>query len=379
MNATAGFPFPPLNLSTEYSEDYQYPLNASRAPFEEYTVSTLSESAFSNLTLTSSIPNSDFFSVPSQNTYSTARTGPSFLPSNEQRPFEEFQNSLRQPVLSLPHLHLSNAQDMSSSSVREISNELSYPNDSNYSSASANSFKSPAGQASSPHSEFSTNSNSNSNSMLPSFRRYSVLDDILNTPVHMPRRASLPTPFFPSIYMDAPQSGISSGLMFSNVSQSPMYEHETSNSFAPIEKVENWLHHETPSYNHQLYHTSLENMNGSPAASRQQSRRTSILPNASGEYTCPYPYCRKTFSRSHNLKSHMVMHSNAKPFQCPYCPLAFRRNHDLRRHVRLHSGLKPFSCTRCGKSFSRSDALKRHTKIDFCTDANGDSLLNEAN
>ncbi|KAJ3369633.1 hypothetical protein GGF31_005150 [Allomyces arbusculus] len=56
---------------------------------------------------------------------------------------------------------------------------------------------------------------------------------------------------------------------------------------------------------------------------------------------------RPVFQRSHNLKSHMLTHSESKPFQCQHCDLAFRRNHDLR-------------------SFARSDALRRHVKVDAC-------------
>ncbi|KAI9500179.1 hypothetical protein BX070DRAFT_177378, partial [Coemansia spiralis] len=52
--------------------------------------------------------------------------------------------------------------------------------------------------------------------------------------------------------------------------------------------------------------------------------------------------------------------SPARPFKCETCEQSFSRNHDLKRHVKIHSGIKPHKCPKCGKSFGRSDALKRH-------------------
>ncbi|KAJ1945798.1 hypothetical protein EC988_005675 [Linderina pennispora] len=58
--------------------------------------------------------------------------------------------------------------------------------------------------------------------------------------------------------------------------------------------------------------------------------------------------------------------SPARPFKCPTCEQSFSRNHDLKRHVKIHSGIKPHRCPKCGKSFGRSDALKRHSMVKRC-------------
>ncbi|KXS14214.1 hypothetical protein M427DRAFT_57672 [Gonapodya prolifera JEL478] len=52
----------------------------------------------------------------------------------------------------------------------------------------------------------------------------------------------------------------------------------------------------------------------------------------------------------------------AKPFKCTQCPQTFSRSHDLKRHMCIHTGVKPFSCPYCGKAFSRRDALARHVE-----------------
>jgi DNA-directed RNA polymerase subunit RPC12/RpoP len=74
------------------------------------------------------------------------------------------------------------------------------------------------------------------------------------------------------------------------------------------------------------------------------------------------PYCSTDFTRHHNLKSHLLTHSQEKPYVCSTCQARFRRLHDLKRHTRLHTGERPHQCPRCGRQFARGDALARHNK-----------------
>lgn len=74
------------------------------------------------------------------------------------------------------------------------------------------------------------------------------------------------------------------------------------------------------------------------------------------------PYCATEFTRQHNLKSHLLTHSQEKPFVCQTCQARFRRLHDLKRHAKLHTGERPHICPKCGRRFARGDALARHNK-----------------
>lgn len=74
------------------------------------------------------------------------------------------------------------------------------------------------------------------------------------------------------------------------------------------------------------------------------------------------PYCATEFTRHHNLKSHLLTHSQEKPYVCSTCQSRFRRLHDLKRHTKLHTGERPHICPKCGRKFARGDALARHNK-----------------
>lgn len=108
-----------------------------------------------------------------------------------------------------------------------------------------------------------------------------------------------------------------------------------------------------------------------PMPSMGDPRRGLSLPNAGYNRGSPRspsakkhrcPYCATEFTRQHNLKSHLLTHSQEKPFVCQTCQSRFRRLHDLKRHTKLHTGERPHICSRCGRRFARGDALARHNK-----------------
>ncbi|KAJ2414023.1 hypothetical protein GGI10_002671 [Coemansia sp. RSA 2530] len=99
------------------------------------------------------------------------------------------------------------------------------------------------------------------------------------------------------------------------------------------------------------------------AAAYQPYMRTSVG-GGSNTYYYAQPQSRYLPYSAYPPIRHFV--SPARPFKCETCDQSFSRNHDLKRHVKIHSGVKPHKCPKCGKSFGRSDALKRHSMVKRC-------------
>ncbi|KAH3688164.1 hypothetical protein WICPIJ_000854 [Wickerhamomyces pijperi] len=68
--------------------------------------------------------------------------------------------------------------------------------------------------------------------------------------------------------------------------------------------------------------------------SHQKVQENQILGHADIKYPCPH--CPKIFPKTYGLKSHLVSHSNLKPFNCKFCRRGFARSHDCKRHEMLH-------------------------------------------
>ncbi|KAI9236605.1 MAG: hypothetical protein BYD32DRAFT_357520, partial [Podila humilis] len=54
--------------------------------------------------------------------------------------------------------------------------------------------------------------------------------------------------------------------------------------------------------------------------------------SSSPRYECPL--CNRFYTRPFNLRSHMLVHEDKKPFACELCDSRFTRRHDMVRHVK---------------------------------------------
>ena len=107
-----------------------------------------------------------------------------------------------------------------------------------------------------------------------------------------------------------------------------------------------------------------------------------------GDYVCFI--CRKAFRNSGSLKTHLLLHTGAKPFPCTYCSASFRQRHHRSHHERsVHlmqscadttaeptpppegstpaeatpDGARPFPCGHCNAAFRQSNHRSYHERV----------------
>ena len=80
------------------------------------------------------------------------------------------------------------------------------------------------------------------------------------------------------------------------------------------------------------------------------------------KFKCQVPGCDRAFHFKYDLNAHMRRHNGDKPYRCDQCGFRTTTANGLRTHKISHSDARPYTCEHCGATYKQTKHLNRHQK-----------------
>ena len=85
--------------------------------------------------------------------------------------------------------------------------------------------------------------------------------------------------------------------------------------------------------------------------------------------------CEETFCSKYKLNAHQHIHNETH--KCDECGSCFRNTKELKRHMWIHKEERPFKCETCLKTFRSKSSLKNHQLVHVKDKKIGKIFLNK--
>lgn len=97
-------------------------------------------------------------------------------------------------------------------------------------------------------------------------------------------------------------------------------------------------------------------------ATNTTTKSTKRTKRTKRKYLCHF--CNKVFLGGNDLRKHIRVHTDERPFECTHCGQKFRQGGCLKNHIASqHGTTQTFTCYYCNKTFPIKERLRLHMRL----------------